>query len=153
MTNHKYIILLILFVSIPIIGCFAQYQVNEYLALKESEIVFADGIRAELKKGSKITIPLYFNGQEVNTILSGEASFEVLAGNHLTVEFNRLIVKATRASFSITEGKGIIEVTALEGKISMWVNREQIIVRQFQRAVYDMYTKQISIIDTKIKRA
>jgi hypothetical protein len=121
--------------------------------LEDSEIVFAKGIRAELKKGSKITIPVYFSGPDVNTTLSGEANFKVLSGYHVTVEYNQIIIKATDASFSITEVKGTIEVTALEGKIVMWANREQIIVRQFQRAVYDVATKQVSIVDTKIKRA
>jgi hypothetical protein len=62
---------------------------------------------------------LYFSGPDVNATLSGEASFEVLTGYHVTVEYNQVIIKATGASFSITEVKGTIEVTALEGKIAV----------------------------------
>src|SRR5688572_10961544 len=107
MSIHKYITVLIPFALIPVLGCFAQYQTKWYRALEDSEITFANGIPAELKKGSKITIPVYFSGPEVNTILSGEASFQVLLGYHVTVEFNQVIIKATGASFSITECKGI----------------------------------------------
>lgn len=151
-TIYKYIIALT-FAIIPLIACHAQFKMEPILALEDSELVFSCGVRAELKKGSKLLYPSHSSGQNVTLILTGEASFQVLTGFHLTVEYNEIIVKATAAGFSITEWKGTIEVTSLKGEITILANKQEIVIRQFQRAVYDVSAKQISIIDTKMKRA
>jgi hypothetical protein len=57
------------------------------------------------------------------------------------------------AGFSIAEWKGTIEVTSLKGEITLLANKREIVIRQFQKVVYEVLTKQVSIIDTKIKRA
>jgi hypothetical protein len=129
-----------------------QPELESIRALVDSEVLFGNGIKIELKKGTKLKYPSVVNEHDIPFILLGAARFKVLNGYRLTVEYNEIFVKATAASFSIEKGNGTIEINVIDNQVSLITDQQQLVVRAFQRATYNVLTKRISIIDKRIKR-
>jgi transcriptional regulator with XRE-family HTH domain len=137
---------------VPVISNTENDVTESLLALEDSEILFADRMKIELEKGSKITYPTIGNGKDFTVSLLGAAQFEIMRGYRLTVNCNDINVKATAASFSIEKGDGTIEVIVNKNEVFIVTGQQQLVVRTFQRATYSVSTKRISIVDTRIKR-
>jgi hypothetical protein len=121
-------------------------------ALEDSEIVFEDRMRIELKKGSKIMYPTRGNGIDFDIVLLGEAQFKIMRGYSVSVEYNEIIVEATGAIFSIEKGDGTIEVIVTDNQAFIIMNKQHVVVHAFQRAVYNVSTKRVTIVDMDIKK-
>lgn len=121
------------------------------LALEDSDIIFADGIKASLKKGSKLIHPETFSGKSIDITLLGEGSFQVSDGYHLVVRYNEVIVAASGVSFSITKAPRTIEVIAHDNQIVITAGDRQIIISSFQKAIYDSLSKRFTVIDARIQ--
>jgi ferric-dicitrate binding protein FerR (iron transport regulator) len=129
-----------------------QPSMESIRALVDSEVLFGNGIRIELKKGTKLSYPSIVHEHDIPFILLGEARFKVLSGYRLTVEYDKIVVKATAASFSLEKGRGTIEVTVFSNEASITVDQRQFSIHAFQRATYHVATKQLTLVDTRVKR-
>jgi hypothetical protein len=98
-----------------------QPSMESLRALVDSEVFFGNGIRIELKKGTKLYYPSIVHEHDIPFILLGEARFKVLSGYRLTVEYDKIVVKATAASFSLEKGRGTIEVTVFRYAAVKWL--------------------------------
>jgi transcriptional regulator with XRE-family HTH domain len=139
-------------ISSGLIPVISNAEQESLLALEDSEILFADRMKIELEKGSKITYPTIGNGKDFTVSLLGAAQFEIMRGYRLTVNYNDINVKATAASFSIVKGDGTIEVMVTKNEVVIVTDQQQLVLRTLQHATYNISTKQITIVDTRIKR-
>lgn len=122
------------------------------VAMQDCELIFGNRMKIELRKGSKIIYPTKSNGTDLDVALIGEGKFKIMRGYRLFMEYGEIIIEATDADFSIAKGDSTVDVIVNSNQVSIVAGKQSVVVRAFQRATYNVSTKQVTIKDTEIER-
>lgn len=126
------------------------YQVAASGIGKTTSLVLPDSSTIVLNTGSTVHYPAVFNQEQRHVTLQGEAYFRIRHGasHPFIAETGPVRIKVLGTVFNVLNTDTLITTQVYEGKVMMYNDSGQIIVKSGQTGFYDIRSKQFSLLDT-----